>query len=39
MEEDPVENQVIKLVEAIQQLQWRIIELGLQTVLSTLQEV
>jgi hypothetical protein len=28
-EEDPVEHQVEKLVEAIQQLQWRIIDLEL----------
>jgi hypothetical protein len=28
-EEDPVEHQVEKLVEAIQQLQWRIVDLEL----------
>jgi hypothetical protein len=39
MEEEPVENQVGRLAEAIQQLQQRIIELELQTVPSTLQEV
>jgi hypothetical protein len=39
MEEDPVENQVAKLVEAIQQLQQRVAELELQTVPSTPQEV
>jgi hypothetical protein len=39
MEEDPVENQVVKLVEAIQQLQQRVAELELQTVPSTPQEV
>jgi hypothetical protein len=39
MEEDPVERQVGKLVEAIQQLQQRIVELELQAVPSTLQEV
>lgn len=39
MEEDPVENQVVKLVEAIQQLQQRIAEPELQTVPSTPQEV
>jgi hypothetical protein len=39
MEEDPVENQVVKLAEAIQQLQQRIAELELQTVPSTPQEV
>jgi chromosome segregation ATPase len=37
--EDPVENQVAKLVEAIQQLQQRIADLELQTVPSTLQDV
>jgi hypothetical protein len=35
MEEDPVVNQVAKLVESIQQLQQRIIELELQIVPST----
>jgi TolA-binding protein len=39
MEEDPVERQVGKLVEAIQQLQQRIAELELQAVPSTPQEV
>jgi hypothetical protein len=39
MEEDPVESQVGKLVEAIQQLQQRVAELELQAVPSTLQEV
>jgi hypothetical protein len=39
MEEDPMESQVVKLVEAIQQLQQRIAELELQIVPSTLQEV
>jgi hypothetical protein len=39
MEEDPVEIQVGKLVEAIQQLQQRITELELQAVSSTPQEV
>jgi hypothetical protein len=39
MEEDPVERQVGKLVESIQQLQQRIVELELQAVPSTLQEV
>jgi hypothetical protein len=39
MEEDPVENQVVKLVEAIQQLQQRVAELELQVVPSTPQEV
>jgi hypothetical protein len=39
MEEDPVESQVVKLAEAIQQLQQRIAELELQTVPSTPQEV
>jgi hypothetical protein len=36
MEEDPVESQVGKLVEAIQQLQQRVEELELQAVPSTL---
>jgi uncharacterized protein YaaN involved in tellurite resistance len=35
-EEDPVEHQVARLVEAIQQLQQRIIDLELQIVPSTL---
>jgi hypothetical protein len=39
MEEDPVENQVVKLSEAIQHIQQRIEEMELQTVSSTLQEV
>jgi hypothetical protein len=39
MEEDKVESQVGKLVEAIQQLQQRVAELELQAVPSTLQEV
>jgi uncharacterized membrane-anchored protein YhcB (DUF1043 family) len=39
MEEDPVVNQVMKLAEAIQQLQQRVAELELQIVPSTLQEV
>jgi hypothetical protein len=39
MEEDPVESQVGKLVEAIQQLQQRVTELELQAVPSTPQEV
>jgi VIT1/CCC1 family predicted Fe2+/Mn2+ transporter len=38
-EEDPVEHQVAKLAEAIQQLQQRIADLELQTVPSTLQDV
>jgi hypothetical protein len=37
--EDPVEHQVARLVEAIQQLQQRITDLELQTVPSTLQDV
>jgi hypothetical protein len=39
MEEYPVENQVGRLSESIQQLQQRIAELELQTVSSTPQEV
>jgi hypothetical protein len=39
IEEDTVESQVEKLVEAIQQLQARVAELELQAVPSTLQEV
>jgi hypothetical protein len=39
MEEDPVEDQVVKLVEAIQQLQQRVAELELQVMPSTPQEV
>jgi hypothetical protein len=39
MEEDPVVNQMTKLVEAIQQLQQRVIELELQTMSSTSREV
>ena len=39
MEEGLIENQVGRIVEAIQQLQQRITELELQTVPSTLQEV
>jgi hypothetical protein len=39
MEEDPVENKVVKLFEAIQQLQKRIAYLELETIPSTLQEV
>jgi hypothetical protein len=39
MEEDPMENQVGSLVEAIQQLHQRIEELELQTVPSTPHEV
>jgi hypothetical protein len=39
MEEDPIERQVAKLVEAIQQLQHRIAELELEEVPSTLQKV
>jgi hypothetical protein len=39
MEEDLVESQVGKLVEAIQQLQQRVAELELQAVPSTPQEV
>lgn len=39
MEEDPVESQVGKLTEAIQQLQARIVELELQALPSTSQEV
>jgi hypothetical protein len=39
MEEDPVERQVGKLAEDIQQLHQRIVELELQAVPSTLQEV
>jgi hypothetical protein len=39
MEEDIVENQVAKLDEAIQQLQQRVVELELQIVQSTPQEV
>jgi hypothetical protein len=31
MEEDPMEDQVAKLVEAIQQIQQRVVELELQT--------
>jgi VIT1/CCC1 family predicted Fe2+/Mn2+ transporter len=38
-EEDPVEHQVAKLAEAIQQLQQRIADLELQTVPSTLQDM
>jgi hypothetical protein len=38
-EEDTVESQVVKLAEAIQQLQQRVAELELQAVPSTLQEV
>jgi VIT1/CCC1 family predicted Fe2+/Mn2+ transporter len=38
-EEDPVENQVVKLVEAIQQLQQRITDLELQKVPSTSQDM
>jgi hypothetical protein len=38
-EEDPVENQVARIVETIQQLQQRIIDLELQTVPSTPQDV
>jgi hypothetical protein len=39
MEEDPIVNQVMKLAEAIQQLQQRVTELELQIVPSTPQEV
>jgi cell division septum initiation protein DivIVA len=39
VEEDPVEDQVVKLAEAIQQLQQRVAELELQAVPSTPQEV
>jgi vacuolar-type H+-ATPase subunit D/Vma8 len=39
MEEDPMESQVGKLAEAIQQLQRRVTELELQVVPSTQQEV
>jgi hypothetical protein len=39
MEEDPMENQVVKLEEAIQQLQQRVVELELQIVPNTPQEV
>jgi hypothetical protein len=39
MEEDPMENQVGRFVEAIQQLQQRITEFELQTLPSTPQEV
>jgi hypothetical protein len=39
MEEDLVESQVVKLEEAIQQLQQRIVELELKTVPRTPQEV
>jgi DNA helicase IV len=39
MEEDPIERQVGKLVKSIQQLQQRIVELELQAVPSTPQEV
>jgi septation ring formation regulator EzrA len=38
-EEDPVEHQVAKLAEAIQQLQQRITDLELQSVPNTLQDV
>jgi hypothetical protein len=37
-EEEPLECQVMKLVEVIQQLQQRVIELELQTIPSTPQE-
>jgi hypothetical protein len=37
MEEDPVESQVAKLVEAIKQLQQRVVEMELQAVPSTPQ--
>jgi hypothetical protein len=39
MEEDPVEIQVGKIVESIQKIQQRVVELELQAVPSTLQEV
>jgi hypothetical protein len=39
IEEDPIENQVAKLAEAIQQLQQRVAELEIQTTPSTLQDV
>jgi hypothetical protein len=39
MEKHPMESQVGKLVESIQQLQQRVAELELQAVPSTLQEV
>jgi uncharacterized protein YaaN involved in tellurite resistance len=39
MKEDPMENQVANLVEAIQHLQQRVVELELQTVPSTPQKV
>jgi hypothetical protein len=37
--EEPFERQVMKLVEVIQQLQQRVMELELQTIPSTPQEV
>jgi hypothetical protein len=37
-EEDPIECQVMKLAEVIQQLQQRVMELELQAIPSTLQE-
>jgi hypothetical protein len=36
--EEPLERQVLKLVEVIQQIQQRVIELDLQTIPSTPQE-
>jgi hypothetical protein len=35
MEEDPIEDQVVKLAKVIQQLQERVVELDLRAVLST----
>jgi hypothetical protein len=37
-EEEPLEHQVMKLAEAIQQLQQRVMDLELQTIPSTPQE-
>jgi hypothetical protein len=37
--EEPIEHQVMKLVEVIQQLQQRVMELYLQTIPQTPQEV
>jgi hypothetical protein len=37
--EEPIECQVMKLVEVIQQLQQRVMELEIQTIPSTPQEV
>jgi vacuolar-type H+-ATPase subunit D/Vma8 len=37
--EEPIEHQVMKLAEVIQQLQQRVVELELQTIPQTPQEV